>query len=140
MQTLELLKSWLSVATAYTAIAIDAIALLIVIYGTFEVIYSGVKHALTKPSAHDLRTAWIRFGRWLVAPLTLQLAADIVETSIAPTWDEVGRLAMIAVIRTMLNFFLERDIDELKVRDQVNAEGDNPRSTSSLGSSLFFSF
>jgi len=37
----------------------------------------------------------------------------IVETSIAPSWQEVGQLGAIAVIRTFLNFFLERDLAEL---------------------------
>jgi len=39
------------------------------------------------------------------------LAADIVRTVIAPTWVEIGQLAAIAVIRTFLNFFLERDLE-----------------------------
>jgi len=52
----------------------------------------------------------VQYGRWLVAGLTFQLAADIVETAVAPTWDEIGRLAAIALIRTFLDFFLERDL------------------------------
>jgi uncharacterized membrane protein len=39
------------------------------------------------------------------------LAADIVRTVIAPTWVDNGQLAAIAVIRTFLNFFLERDLE-----------------------------
>jgi len=39
------------------------------------------------------------------------LAADVVRTVIAPTWVEIGQLAAIAVIRTFLNFFLERDLE-----------------------------
>jgi hypothetical protein len=42
-----------------------------------------------------------------------QLAADIIETSIAPSWEDLGQLGAIAVIRTFLNFFLERDLAEL---------------------------
>ena len=33
-------------------------------------------------------------------------------TATAPTWDDIGRLGAIAVIRTFLNYFLERDIVE----------------------------
>ena len=39
------------------------------------------------------------------------LAADIVRTAIAPSWDDIGQLAAIAVIRTFLNYFLERDLE-----------------------------
>jgi uncharacterized membrane protein len=34
-----------------------------------------------------------------------------VRTVIAPTWQEIGQLAAIALIRTFLNFFLERDLE-----------------------------
>jgi hypothetical protein len=52
-----------------------------------------------------------------VAGLTFQLAADIIETSIAPTWDDIGRLGVIAVIRTFLNYFLERDLVDMRERE-----------------------
>jgi uncharacterized membrane protein len=52
-----------------------------------------------------------------VSGLTFQLAADIVESAFSPSWDEIGRLAAIAVIRTFLNFFLERDLAELEKRE-----------------------
>src|SRR5262249_34444347 len=58
-----------------------------------------------------LRHAWLEFARWLVLGLEFMLAADIVRTVIAPTWQEIGQLAAIAVIRTFLNFFLERDLE-----------------------------
>ena len=57
---------------------------------------------------------WSRLGRWLVAGLTFQLAADVIETAIAPQWDDIGRLGAIAVIRTFLNYFLERDLSEVE--------------------------
>ena len=46
--------------------------------------------------------------------MTFQLAADIVNTSLAPTWDELGHLATIAGIRTFLSFFLDRELDETR--------------------------
>jgi uncharacterized membrane protein len=57
------------------------------------------------------REVWTRFAGWIVLALEFALAADIVRTAIAPTWDDIGRLAAIAVIRTGLNLFLERDIE-----------------------------
>jgi uncharacterized membrane protein len=63
----------------------------------------------------------LRYARWLVAGLTFQLAADIIETSISTGWESVGRLAAIAVIRTCLNYFLERDLTEVRERQGVTA-------------------
>jgi uncharacterized membrane protein len=56
----------------------------------------------------------LKYAHWLAAGLTFQLAGDIVHTAVAPTWDDIGRLAAIAVIRTFLTYFLERDIRELR--------------------------
>jgi uncharacterized membrane protein len=61
---------------------------------------------------------WLSYARWLVAALTFQLAADIIETSIAPTWDDVERLAVIAVVRTLLNYFLEKDVEDIRDRQR----------------------
>jgi uncharacterized membrane protein len=35
----------------------------------------------------------------------------VLETAISPTWNDVGMLAAIAGSRTVLNFFLEKDIE-----------------------------
>ena len=51
------------------------------------------------------------FATRIVLALELTLAADIVRTAIAPTWNDIGQLAAIATIRTVLNVFLERDIE-----------------------------
>jgi uncharacterized membrane protein len=51
-------------------------------------------------------------SRYLVLALEFQLAADILETAIAPEWAQIGQLAAIAAIRTGLNYFLSREIRE----------------------------
>jgi uncharacterized membrane protein len=55
---------------------------------------------------------WLRFGMWLLLGLEFELAADIVRSAIAPTWSDIGQLGAIAVIRTFLNYFLEKDLDK----------------------------
>jgi len=44
--------------------------------------------------------------------LEFQLAADILATTVAPSWAQIGKLGAIAVIRTGLNYFLAREIKE----------------------------
>ena len=110
------MKEWLVIASEWSITAIDALALLFIVVGTIEVAIKGVAMMFSSPSGHERRDVWLRYARWLVAGLTLQLAADIIETSIAPDWDDVGRLAVIAIIRTFLNYFLEKDLSELGER------------------------
>jgi hypothetical protein len=66
---------------------------------------------------------WLRYGRWLVAGLTFQLAADIIETSITANWEAIGRIAAIAAVRTFLDYFLERNLAEVR-----EAAATDPRS------------
>jgi uncharacterized membrane protein len=58
----------------------------------------------------------IQFGSSLALTLELLLAADILATAIAPTWDDIGKLAAIAVLRTALNYFLERELKNNEVK------------------------
>jgi uncharacterized membrane protein len=54
----------------------------------------------------------IAFARYLALALEFQLAADILSTAIAPSWDAIGKLGAVAVIRTALNYFLMREMRE----------------------------
>jgi uncharacterized membrane protein len=49
---------------------------------------------------------------WLLLGLEFELAADIIGSVISPTWKDIGELGAIAVIRTFLNYFLEKDLEQ----------------------------
>jgi uncharacterized membrane protein len=98
------------------ALGIEAIAIVIIAAGAIEAVIGIIRIAL-HPGAttnQERRGVWLEFARWLVAGLTFQLAADIVNTSFEPTWDELGRLGAIAVIRTFLSFFLDREVQDTR--------------------------
>ena len=49
--------------------------------------------------------------------------ADILRTAVEPSWDEIGRLAAIAAIRTALNYFLQREIaQDARMVDSIDRE------------------
>lgn len=118
MTTLSLMKDWLAFFTVFSATVIDSIALVIVVIGTIEAAVGTLKMVFKSHTGEERRAVWLRYARWLVAALTFQLASDIIETSIAPSWDEVAKLAVIAVVRTLLNYFLERDVDDIRERQR----------------------
>ena len=113
------MKEWLVLATEYAIVVIDVLALVVVVIGTAEAFIGGVRLMFSSPSGHEKRDVWLRYGRWLIAGLTFQLAADIIETSITTSWEAVGRIAAVAVIRTFLNYFLERDLAEVRERQET---------------------
>ncbi len=120
------MQEWLIVATRVAVQVIDIVALAVLAIGTVEAAFSAAR-AMLRPGATnaDIRHVWLRYARWLVAALTFQLAADIAETAIAPGWADIGRLGAIAVIRTFLDFFLERDVNEVR-GDSAPSPGASP--------------
>ncbi len=93
------------------ALAIQAGAVLVVSYGAVEALVLVARAVWRRePTAYQGRVIWLKFATWILLGLEFALAADLVKTAITPSWDDVGKLAVIAVIRTMLNYFLARDI------------------------------
>ncbi len=67
-------------------------------------------------TAKDGRDAYDRYranlGRGILLGLEILIGADIIATIISPlTWESVGLLGLIVLIRTFLSFSLEAEID-----------------------------
>lgn len=80
-------------------------AVIVVALGAFQAIIA-VIGAIFSGNADELRgrEIWLKFATWILLALEFALAADIVHTAVAPTWEDIWKLAVIAVIRTMLNY------------------------------------
>jgi uncharacterized membrane protein len=101
-----------------TAIGVEAAAALFIAIGAIEAVYL-VLRRYTPHGNHSVirrKEIWVRFAVWLVLALEFELAADVLRTAISPSWDDVGMLAAIAAIRTVLNYFLEKDIEKYAER------------------------
>ena len=96
----------------YIALAIEAMAILIIAFASLQAFARVLRIAFGEVAVPFRRQTYLDFLRWLVAALTFLLAADIVSTSIAPSWEEIGQVGAIAVIRTFLSYFAERDVRE----------------------------
>jgi uncharacterized membrane protein len=110
---MHLLESVLKELAQYVALGAELGAVLLIALGTLEALYRTLRAVLGgMVSPGERKAIWLRFAVWILLALEFALAADIARTVIAPTWDDVGKLAAIAAIRTFLNFFLERDIEK----------------------------
>ena len=114
------MKELVAVIAENTIIIIHAMALVIIAIGTIEAFFLSFRAIFNRsPVGDSFHYIYLQYVRYLVGGLTFQLAADIIESSLATNWgwDELGRLAAIAVIRTFLNFFLERDLEKMERRE-----------------------
>src|SRR5262245_50395468 len=103
---------------------VEAAAVLIVAYGCAEAFIQLVRVVATGTATHGQRKAiWRRLGVWLLIGLEFELAADIIGSVISPTWQDIGELGAIAVIRTFLNYFLEKDLETAETEAIDEAPG-----------------
>ncbi len=68
--------------------------------------------ALLARRTADFTAIRLTLARYLALALEFQLGADILSTAIAPSWEQIGKLGAIAVIRTALNFFLSKEMQQ----------------------------
>ena len=119
------------------ALGVELIAALVIAYGALEALvalFIPRKQYAKEKLFHKRRRVFLRFGVWLLLGLEFELAADIVRSAISPTWTEIGQLGAIAAIRTVLNYFLERDIrefdetlkPEMPVTEAESSRGSSP--------------
>ncbi|MBN3853324.1 DUF1622 domain-containing protein [Paraburkholderia sp. Ac-20340] len=106
------------VAEEWTRYGVEWLRLLVEGLGA-TVIFIGLLVSLRELANHwhekrldDFNAVRLIFARYLATALEFQLAADILSTTVSPTWDQLGKLAVVAVIRTALNYFLTREIHE----------------------------
>jgi uncharacterized membrane protein len=106
---LALLKS----ATLLLAAAIEGAAAILITLAALEAAAAALALFLRDAAPPAAKEAIrLRLGRWLGLGLEFALAASILRSAIRPTWNEIGALAAVLVLRTALNYFLEREIEK----------------------------
>lgn len=96
---------------------VEAAGALIIFVGAFLAFLRFVAASARPGTEREFTRVRLGFGRYLVLGLEFQLASDILSTAVAPTFEEIGKLAAIATIRTGLNYFLGKEI--AAERDEV---------------------
>lgn len=118
------METWVKTSTILLAEVTQALAGILIGFAVVRAVIMLLR-PLAMARAPETSTESIRLtlGRWLALALEFLLAADILMTAVAPTWEEIGQLAAIIVIRTALNFFLQREIDVSLARERSTAGG-----------------
>jgi len=104
----------------YTAIVAEAIAVVFIIIGMLGalVIYMR-KTFLFRQEYKAMTESRTHLGHTLSVALEFLIAADILKTAISPTWEDLGQLAAIVGIRTVLNYFLSKELKEIEATSRT---------------------
>ena len=101
-----------------THLAISTVGALIVIWGTIMAMVSFFLVSLSEKRrmnfALEIDVIRGRLGAHLLLSLEIFIGADIINSVITPTWETVGILAAIVGIRTILSYFLGKEIEQTK--------------------------
>lgn len=105
------MESLVEVLSAHAALGVEMVAVLTVFFGALEALWRGASSIVTGGGPGWRKRVWRGFAMWLILGLEFALAADIIRTVVAPSWNDIGQLAAIAAVRTALNYFLEKDLE-----------------------------
>jgi uncharacterized membrane protein len=98
---------------------LELVAAVCVLAGLVRTIYLGWCNRAQLNDPDVISQLRVSFGSWLVLALEFQLGSDILSTTIAPSFEELAQLAIIAGIRTLLNYFLQKDLDAVRAARQA---------------------
>lgn len=106
----ELLEAWVE----WIVPAIQAVGVIIVLWGVIEALLALVRRGWRRLTGNRARPGLgairISIGRKLVLSLEFFIASDIIQTVVVPTWESLGTLAGIVVIRTVIAYFIEYEM------------------------------
>lgn len=109
-------------AAEWLQLVVETTGVVIIAWGVLWSMFSYGGQLFGK-TGHNYLPLRLNLARYLVVALEFQLAADILGTAIAPDWDSIGKLAAIAIIRTVLNFFLNKEMqEEIKMQEDGTKE------------------
>lgn len=118
METLELL---LEHTVNIVTLIMEFTAVICIVIGFITALFLLLQTKKIQPSPLYNRLR-LKFGGWLALALEFQLASDILKTTVAPTFENLIQLGAIAVIRTFLNYFLNKELKELPELIKHNLE------------------
>lgn len=122
----ELVEKQVRAGVEWLRLLVETLGAVVIAVGIVLVAVALVRRLLSGEggSFNPIRLA---FARYLTLALELQLAADILSTSVSPSWDQIGKLAAIAVIRTALNYFLSKELQHESTAQQAGESAPSGR-------------
>ena len=109
----------LKIVVVYAASFAEFAAAVVIISGVVQALWIYISRNLCgKCKLHIMTRGRLKLGHSLSLALELLIGADILKSSIAPTWEDLGQLATIVIIRTVLNYFLLYEMKKVREEDE----------------------
>ena len=91
----------------------SAIAIFVMICGVLQATILFIKNEIKgSDKSTVLRSIKNNLGAYVLLSLEILIAADIIESIIKPTFNDIAKLAALVIIRTVISYFLGKEIDQ----------------------------
>lgn len=107
------LETWLKIIVGYLAAGAEIAAAFVIGAAVVRGIFNYVRQLFSRRQHIDSsEVIRLQLGRVLALGLEFTVASDILRTAVAPTRQDILNLGAIVLLRTLLNYFLEREIQQ----------------------------
>lgn len=107
---MEEIAKQITINVSHAAEILVAVIIGVAVIKTLFNYFSLLRSSVSKISKEEIR---VQFGSTVAVSFELLLGADVLATAVAPSWDDIGKLAAIAILRTALNYFLEKELKHM---------------------------
>jgi uncharacterized membrane protein len=111
MSTASSIENAIVILVQWLKLGVETVGATLVLLGVCVAVVQLIRPALLR-QASQFTTVRLILARYLALAIEFELGADILGTAISPTWNQIGKLGAIAVIRTGLNFFLSAELKQ----------------------------
>ena len=118
-------EPWLQLIVGYLATGAEIAAALVIGVAIVRAIgvYLFCLVARNEAPSNYLASIRLQLGRVLALGLEFTIASDILRTAVSPTRQEIMNLGAIVLLRSLLNYFLETEINTGEASANANAGG-----------------
>ena len=99
----------------FIVVCLNFLSIFVIVWGVLIAGIDFVRYELTEKdrlvAARENNFIRNYFGSYVLLGLEILIAADIIETIIHPTFEDIVRLAAVVIIRTVISYFLNKEIE-----------------------------
>jgi uncharacterized membrane protein len=120
------MESWLKTVFEYLYLAIGSIGVAIIVWGVILSVYRLLKLEFSRVNQESIyrerESVRHKFATYLLLALEFLIAAEIIASVIHPKFEEIAILASTVAIRTVVSYFLEKEIEKFNTSEKMTPE------------------
>ncbi|STY28592.1 Protein of uncharacterised function (DUF1622) [Legionella wadsworthii] len=105
----------------YIQHSISFCGVLVILFGVLTALWRYSSYLFFATKVTSINQIRLRLGRVLTLGLEFIVAADLIGTTTAPDYYSIGIVASIVLIRTLLSYTLNREINELSQQENMES-------------------